>query len=125
MGNSLNMRRSRGNDSDPTLLDADYSTGLGSTKLRRKQEKLKRKVQNTMANEVFIDGDANAIQLRVQGHSAQDVPLQTWENNAADVLAQVTEDGRLQVGDTTLMTTNESLVEAHAEGTSSSIIQRG
>lgn len=78
-----------------------------------------------MTNQVFIDGDANEIQLRVQGHSTQSEELQTWEDSGGTELGRITGDGRFQIGDTSLMTTNESLVEAHEESISSSTIQRG
>ena len=78
-----------------------------------------------MANETFIDGDVDAIQLRVQAHTTQSNPLQTWEDDAGTALAQMTGDGRLEVGDTASMTTDESLIEGHSEGTSASDIQRG
>lgn len=50
-----------------------------------------------MSNEIFIDGDANAVQLRVQGHTTQTNPLQTWEDSNANVLAQLDEDGQLLI----------------------------
>ena len=50
-----------------------------------------------MSNEVFIDGDADAIQLRVQGNTTQTNPLQTWEDSSANVLAQVDENGQVLI----------------------------
>jgi hypothetical protein len=50
-----------------------------------------------MSNEVFIDGDADAIQLRVQGNTTQTHPLQTWEDSNANVLAQVDENGQVLI----------------------------
>ncbi len=50
-----------------------------------------------MSNEVFIDGDADAIQLRVQGHTTQTNPLQTWEDSSANVLAQVDANGQVLI----------------------------
>ena len=64
-----------------------------------------------MANQIFIDGDADEIQLRVQGHSTQTEPLQTWEDSAGTELALVTDDGRLVVGEED--GTSEALVEVH------------
>ena len=69
-----------------------------------------------MANEIFIDGDANAIQLRVQGHSPQTNPLQTWEDSSGTILAQLDETGLfqgqdVQVGDDDA--TSDALIEAH------------
>jgi hypothetical protein len=37
----------------------------------------------------FIDGSADEIQLRIQGHSTQTNALQTWEDSSAHVLAQL------------------------------------
>jgi hypothetical protein len=37
----------------------------------------------------FIDGSADVIQSRVQGHSSQTANLQTWENSAGSVLSYV------------------------------------
>ncbi|MDQ7035572.1 MAG: hypothetical protein Q9P01_12260 [Anaerolineae bacterium] len=58
-----------------------------------------------------------------------DNPIQfkRWEDgeSPSPEVARVTGDGRLQVGDTSLMTTDESLVEAHEQGTSSATIKRG
>ena len=50
-----------------------------------------------MSYEVFIDGDADAIQLRVQGNTTQTNPLQTWEDSEAHVLAQVDENGQVLI----------------------------
>ena len=63
-----------------------------------------------MPNQV-IDGDDDEIQLRVQGHTTQTNPLQTWEDSAATVLAQVDENGLLQIGDDDA--TGAALIEAH------------
>jgi hypothetical protein len=76
-----------------------------------------------MTNQIFIDGDADEIQLRVQGHSTQTNSLQTWEDSAGDALAQVTDDGRLEVGDLDLGT-EDALIEAHRDS-DSSLPQRG
>ena len=61
-------------------------------------------------NDVVIDGAADVKQLRVQGHTTQNQPLQTWESSASDILAQMTGDGRLQIGDDA---TPDALIEAH------------
>lgn len=42
----------------------------------------------------FIDGSADNIQLRVQGHSVQNANLQTWESSAAAVVASVSGTGK-------------------------------
>lgn len=72
-----------------------------------------------MSNAIFIDGDSDATQLRVQGNTPQTNPLQTWEDSTANVLAQVTEDGRLQLGDDLGMATPDALLEAHRDSGSS------
>lgn len=72
--------------------------------------------QTTYTDNVMVDGSQDIQQLRVQGHGTQNQPLQTWENNAAGVQAQVTSDGRVEVGDFNLTTPN-ALLEVHrAEG---------
>lgn len=67
-----------------------------------------------MANEVFIDGDSDTIQLRVQGHSTQTYPLQTWEDSTGNILGQITADGRLELGDLDLGTP-DALIEANRD----------
>lgn len=67
-----------------------------------------------MANEVFIDGDFDTIQLRVQRHSTQTHSLQTWEDSAGGVLGQITPDGRLELGDLDLGTP-DALIEANKD----------
>jgi hypothetical protein len=52
---------------------------------------------NVFTAQQFIDGSSDQVQFRVQGHSTQTSNLQTWENSAAGVLANV--DG---LGDLTL-----------------------
>jgi hypothetical protein len=76
----------------------------------------------TFTQDVFVDGTQDAEQLRVQGHTTQTDPLQTWENSAGDPLAQISGDGRLQVGDIG-MTTPDALIEAHREN--AAMPQRG
>lgn len=41
----------------------------------------------------MVDGTADAIQLRVQGHSTQTSNLQTWENSAGTVVGSLTNGG--------------------------------
>src|SRR5688572_17363124 len=77
----------------------------------------------TFNDNVLIDGNQDIEQLRVQGHSTQTDPLQTWESSAAQVLVQVTGDGRMQVGDD--LATPDALVEAHRAETSTSKPKRG
>ena len=77
----------------------------------------------TYTEEVVIDGSSDVTQLTVQGHSAQTEPLQIWEDSAGTDLAQVAEDGRLQIGDIGL-STDDALVEAHRDS-GSSLPKRG
>ena len=41
----------------------------------------------------MVDGVADAIQLRVQGHSTQTSSLQTWENSGGTVVGSITNTG--------------------------------
>ena len=43
----------------------------------------------------LIDGSADNIQLRVQGHSVQNAALQTWENSAGTVVGSVSGTGAI------------------------------
>jgi hypothetical protein len=71
----------------------------------------------TYTEDVLIDGSQDTTQLTVQGHSTQDDPLQVWEDSSGDELAQVTGDGRLQVGSFSggAMETDDSLIEVHRD----------
>lgn len=81
--------------------------------------------QTTFTDNVLVDGSQDIEQLRVQGHSTQNDPLQTWEDSAGDVLAQITGDGRLQVGDDVGLASPDALVEAHRDDSSTTKPQRG
>lgn len=78
----------------------------------------------TYTDDVIIDGSENEVQLTVQGHSTQTNPLQVWEDSAGNTLAQVEEDGRLQVGDDIGMSSADALIEAHRD-TGSILPKRG
>lgn len=69
----------------------------------------------TISEQVFIDGSDDEVQLRVQGHSTQTEPLQTWENSVDEILAQVTDGGLLQVGDVPPLSTPTSLLQVHRD----------
>ena len=47
----------------------------------------------TFTGAVMVDGTADVIQTRVQGHTGQSAALQTWESSAAAVLASVSAAG--------------------------------
>jgi hypothetical protein len=74
---------------------------------------------------VEIEGSQDTTQLKVQGHTTQTEPLQTWEDDTGDPLARVTGDGRLQVGDDLGMETPDALIEAHRDDSSVSLPHRG
>jgi len=81
----------------------------------------------TFTQDVLIDGSTDTIQLQVQGHSTQTAPLQSWQSNGGVPVAQVTGDGRLQVGSFSSgqMATDDSLLEAHRAETDTSKPKRG
>jgi len=53
---------------------------------------------DTMTGQLFIDGGADEIQLRVQGAAGQTANLQTWESSAGGILTRVLSNGYLDVG---------------------------
>lgn len=69
-----------------------------------------------------IIGQRDDPQLTVKAHSTQTNALQIWQNSAGDPLAQVANDGRVQIGsfDTGgAMATDDALIEAHRDEDSS------
>jgi hypothetical protein len=62
---------------------------------------------------LIINGQEDITQLTVEGHTTQTEPLQVWQDSAGDPLAQVTGDGRFQIGEMG-METPEALLEANA-----------
>src|SRR5512145_291722 len=76
----------------------------------------------TFNENVLVDGSQDIEQLRVQGNIQQTESLQTWEASGGSVLAQVTGDGRLIIGEDV---TPESLLEAHRLETSITRPRRG
>jgi len=81
--------------------------------------------QTTFTDNVLVDGSQDIKQLRVQGHTTQNQALQTWEDSAGTALAQMTGDGRLQVGDDVGLPSPDALIEAHRAETSTSKPKRG
>ncbi|MEO8394457.1 MAG: hypothetical protein ABI700_15800, partial [Chloroflexota bacterium] len=73
----------------------------------------------TFNEEVVIAGSADVTQLQVQGYTMQTEPLQSWEDSAGGPLAQMTGDGKFQIGDLGL-STPDALIEASADLTSAS-----
>jgi len=63
-------------------------------------------------NDTKIDGVQDVTQLQVEGHTTQTQPLQTWQDSGGNVLARITNDGRLQEGNLGLGTP-AALVEAN------------
>src|SRR5215217_8522627 len=47
---------------------------------------------------VSVQGIQDTPQLQVKGNTTQTQPLQNWTDNASNIKAQVTGDGRLQIG---------------------------
>src|SRR4030095_218350 len=81
--------------------------------------------QTTFTDNVLVDGSQDIKQLRVQGHTTQNQPLQTWEDSAGTALAQVTGDGRVQAGDDVGLPSPDALIEAHRLETSTAKPKRG
>lgn len=79
----------------------------------------------TFTDAVVVDGSQDITQLRVQAHSTQNQPLQTWENNAGNPLARLNSDGRLELGDVTIASTPNAFLEADQGFTSASPIKQG
>jgi hypothetical protein len=76
---------------------------------------------------VEIEGSQDITQLKVQGHSIQTEPLQTWQDSTETVQAQLTGDGRLQIGsfDENMMATDDALIEAHRDENATGKPKRG
>lgn len=79
----------------------------------------------TFTDAVVVDGSQDITQLRVQAHSTQNQPLQTWENSAGTPLARLNSDGRLELGDVTIASTPNAFLEADQGITSASLIKQG
>ena len=73
----------------------------------------------TFNEDVMIIGSDDTVQLQVQGNSTQTQALQNWEDSTGAVLATLTGDGKFQVGDLG-MSTSDALVEASADLTPNS-----
>src|SRR4051794_33695451 len=52
----------------------------------------------TYNDSVAINGVADTTQLKVRGNATQNQPLQTWQDDADNTLAQVTGAGDLELG---------------------------
>ena len=81
--------------------------------------------QQIFNDSVLIDGSQDVEQLRVQGNTTQNQPLQTWEDSAGDALVQVTADGRVQLGDDLGFASPDALIEAHRAEASTAKPKRG
>lgn len=57
------------------------------------------KTGDTMTGQLFIDGSSDTKQLRVQGHSTQNNPLQTWEKSDGSIVGQLFNRGGFGVGE--------------------------
>jgi hypothetical protein len=59
-------------------------------------------VKLTVDAALEVDGREDTTQLRVQGHSTQTEPLQTWEDSSGEVQTEVTGAGRLRADEVEL-----------------------
>jgi hypothetical protein len=59
-------------------------------------------VKLTVDAALEVDGREDTTQLRVQGHSTQSEPLQTWEDSSGEVQTEVTGEGRLRANEVEL-----------------------
>jgi hypothetical protein len=69
--------------------------------------------QTTFTDDVVIQGSQDIAQLQVKANATQTQPLQNWQDNSGNALVQVTGDGKLQLGDASLIGTPTALVEAN------------
>ncbi|MHB8627017.1 MAG: hypothetical protein ACYDEO_12525 [Aggregatilineales bacterium] len=69
--------------------------------------------QTTFTDDVVIQGSQDIAQLQVQANSTQTQPLQNWQDHSGNALAQLTGDGKFQIGDPGLVATPTALVEAN------------
>src|SRR4051794_10759139 len=67
----------------------------------------------TFNEQVEVLGSADAIQLKVKGHSTQNQPLQSWQDNAGNVGGEVTGNKRLQFGNEAAGTTDGAIMEVN------------
>lgn len=81
--------------------------------------------QTTFNDNVLVDGSQDIQQLRVQSHSTQNQPLQTWETSAGVVQSQITGDGRVVAGDDLGVATPDALLEVHRAEASTTRPRRG
>jgi hypothetical protein len=82
---------------------------------------------NNFTEAVTIDGSQDQVQLTVVGNAPQTQPLQQWQDSGQQPLAQVTGDGRLQIGSFSggQMATDESLIEAQRSEADTNKPKRG
>ncbi len=84
--------------------------------------------QTDFIDNVVITGSRDIDQLKVKANVAQTKPLQSWKDSGSDTnlpLAQITSDGRLQVGDDVGLTSPDALIEAHRHENSTTKPNRG
>jgi hypothetical protein len=67
----------------------------------------------TYTDNVEILGSGDKEQLIVRGHSTQTDPLQEWQLNSGDGIAEITPDGRLRAGGSLDLATPSAVVEAN------------
>jgi hypothetical protein len=64
---------------------------------------------------VEIEGSQDTTQLKIQDHTSQTEPLQSWEDRSGNTLSRITGDSRLQVGDDLGMEIPDALIEAYRD----------
>lgn len=79
----------------------------------------------TYTDAVVVDGSQDIAQLRVQAHSSQNQALQAWEDAAGTPLAQMTHDGRLEIGNQAVNGVAAALIEANQDLTATSAVKQG
>jgi len=74
--------------------------------------------ETLFTDDVVIQGSRDIAQLDIKGNSTQTQPLQKWETSGSVVKAQVTAEGRLQVGDNlTAGIVPDALIQANGDVT--------
>jgi hypothetical protein len=75
------------------------SDGTGGNKVQGSGVTLSDNNDLTVPGQVFIDGDTDQIQLRVQGHSSQSANLATFEDDSGNVQVSIAGDGSVVINE--------------------------
>jgi hypothetical protein len=70
---------------------------------------------------VEVLGSQDTIQLKLEGHTSQTQPLQSWQDDASNVHGEFTGDGRLQIGNEAAGATDGALIEVNHEISSATL----